>query len=119
MLMYRSALLSQRLVPYLTRGRYYNGITKQKRCKTSSSSCTGGEASKGKGAVGGSDQTKNVKWTDKEEAPKWLRKMAPTKGGTELPTPKEAAVIGVVLMAGYYAWFIDPPKKSAEVADDA
>merc|ERR1719464_2260958 len=40
-------------------------------------------------------QTKS-KWTEREDAPRWLQKMAPTKGGTSLPTTKEAAVIVVV-----------------------
>lgn len=43
--------------------------------------------------------------------------MAPTKGGTKLPTPKEAAVIAVVAAVGYYAWFVEPPQR-AEVADE-
>ena len=50
---------------------------------------------------------------EEEEAPRWLRRMAPTKGGTALPSPKEAAVIAVVAAAGFYAWFIDPPKEKA------
>jgi hypothetical protein len=41
--------------------------------------------------------------------------MAPTKGGRELPTAKEALVIGVVVAVGYYAWFVDPPKKKEEI----
>mmetsp|Transcript_15724 Transcript_15724/g.33249 ORF Transcript_15724/g.33249 Transcript_15724/m.33249 type:complete len:106 (-) Transcript_15724:591-908(-) len=59
-------------------------------------------------------QQRNLKWTERKEAPRWLKKMAPTKGGTALPTPKEAAVIGVVAAAGYYAWFVDPPKRVDE-----
>jgi len=58
----------------------------------------------------GVDESK-LKWTEKKEAPKWLNRMAPTKGGTQLPTPKEAAVIAVVAAAGYYAWFVaEPPR---------
>ena len=53
----------------------------------------------------------NLKWTERKEAPKWLSRMAPTKGGTKLPTPLEATVIGVVTAAGYYSWFVDPPKR--------
>jgi len=34
--------------------------------------------------------------------------MAPSRGGTELPSPKEAAVIAVMMALGYYAWFVDP-----------
>lgn len=52
----------------------------------------------------------NLKWTERKEAPRWLQKMSPTKGGRELPTAKEAAVIGIVVAAGYYSWFVDPPK---------
>jgi hypothetical protein len=60
------------------------------------------------------DET-TLKWTERKEAPKWLQKMAPTKGGRELPTAKEALVIGVVVAVGYYAWFVDPPKKKEEI----
>eukprot|EP00555_Chaetoceros_dichaeta_P007122 CAMPEP_0198262290 /NCGR_PEP_ID=MMETSP1447-20131203/10828_1 /TAXON_ID=420782 /ORGANISM="Chaetoceros dichaeta, Strain CCMP1751" /LENGTH=58 /DNA_ID=CAMNT_0043950475 /DNA_START=210 /DNA_END=386 /DNA_ORIENTATION=- len=34
--------------------------------------------------------------------------MAPSRGGTDLPSPKEAAVIAVMMALGYYAWFVDP-----------
>jgi hypothetical protein len=57
---------------------------------------------------------KDLKWTEREEAPKWMRKMAPPKGGTAPPTAKEFAVIAVVAAAFYYAWFIDPPKPAEE-----
>jgi hypothetical protein len=53
----------------------------------------------------------DLKWTERKEAPRWLQKMAPSKGGRDLPTVKEAAVIGAVMAAGYYSWFIDPPKQ--------
>ena len=43
-----------------------------------------------------------------------LYRMAPPKGGTEPPDAKFLAVALVVLSAGYYAWFIDPPKKKAQ-----
>ena len=56
---------------------------------------------------------------EEEEAPRWLRRMAPTKGGTTLPSPKEAAVIAVVAAAGFYAWFVDPPKEKAAGAGGA
>ena len=40
--------------------------------------------------------------------------MAPAKGGRELPTAKEAVVIGAVVAVGYYAWFVEPPERSAD-----
>jgi hypothetical protein len=40
--------------------------------------------------------------------------MAPQKGGTELPDVKTSALIFVVASAGFYAWFIDPPKRAEE-----
>jgi hypothetical protein len=43
-----------------------------------------------------------------------LYRMAPPKGGTEPPDAKFLAVAVVVLSAGYYAWFVDPPKKKAQ-----
>jgi len=48
-----------------------------------------------------------MKWTEREEAPKWIKKMAPSKGGTALPTKTESVVISVMLVVGYYAWFVD------------
>src|SRR6056300_1677591 len=65
---------------------------------------------------GGVDESK-LKWTQRKEPPKWLSRMAPTKGGTQLPTPKEAAVIAVVAAAGYYAWFVAEPPRPVSVAD--
>ena len=35
-----------------------------------------------------------------------LHKMTPPRGGTDLPDAKFMAVAGVVLGAGFYAWFI-------------
>lgn len=49
-----------------------------------------------------------MKWTDRKEAPKWMLKMAPAKGGTSLPTRIEMLAISIVGIAGYYAWFVDP-----------
>jgi hypothetical protein len=46
------------------------------------------------------------------EAKGWLKRMAPPKGGTEVPDAKFMAVATVVLGAGYYAWFIDAPTPS-------
>ena len=40
-----------------------------------------------------------------------LYRMAPPKGGTELPDAKFLAIASVVCVAGYYAWFVDPPKE--------
>ncbi len=40
--------------------------------------------------------------------------MAPQNGGTELPDAKTSALIFVVASAGFYAWFIDPPKRAEE-----
>ena len=54
----------------------------------------------------------NIKWTESEQAPAWMQRISPTKGGRELPTPKEFAVISVVLAAFYYSWFVDPPKNN-------
>mmetsp|Transcript_30216 Transcript_30216/g.68950 ORF Transcript_30216/g.68950 Transcript_30216/m.68950 type:complete len:110 (-) Transcript_30216:251-580(-) len=62
------------------------------------------------------DESK-LKWTERKEAPRWMTRMAPTKGGTKMPTPAEAAVMAVVAVAGYYAWFVEPPQRK-ESADD-
>lgn len=60
-----------------------------------------------------SNNTNNVvqkkkSWTEKEEAPKWLQKMAPTKGGTKPPNAIEGLIISIVVVVGGYAWFFDP-----------
>jgi hypothetical protein len=59
------------------------------------------------------DQSK-LKWTEREEAPKWLQRMAPSKGDTKPPDAKFLAVFAVVGSAGYYAWFIDPPQEEQQ-----
>mmetsp|Transcript_10047 Transcript_10047/g.13439 ORF Transcript_10047/g.13439 Transcript_10047/m.13439 type:complete len:118 (+) Transcript_10047:51-404(+) len=51
---------------------------------------------------------KDLKWTERKEAPKWLQKMAPSKGGTSMPNKMEMGVISVVALVGGYAWFCDP-----------
>jgi hypothetical protein len=43
-----------------------------------------------------------------------MQKMAPQKGGTDLPDAKTSALIVVVGFAGFYAWFIDPPKRAED-----
>jgi len=40
--------------------------------------------------------------------------MEPPKGGTEPPDAKFLAIASLVCAAGYYAWFIDPPKKQQQ-----
>jgi hypothetical protein len=105
MLLCMNVLQSQRLAPRLARG--YRNTTKR-FSKTTSNDNTKGNAE--------IDES-NLKWTERKEAPKWLNKMAPTKGGTKLPTPKEAALIAIVAAAGYYAWFVEPPKRAAAVAE--
>mmetsp|Transcript_46919 Transcript_46919/g.69776 ORF Transcript_46919/g.69776 Transcript_46919/m.69776 type:complete len:120 (-) Transcript_46919:37-396(-) len=60
------------------------------------------------------NKEKDLKWTERKEAPKWLQKIAPTKGGTKLPTPLEGAVIACVVAAGYYSWFVEPPKQQQQ-----
>jgi len=45
--------------------------------------------------------------------------MAPPKGGRELPDAKFLAIASVVCVAGYYAWFVDPPKRKREQEQNA
>jgi hypothetical protein len=52
-------------------------------------------------------QEAKLKWTEREQAPWWLQKMAPYKGGTKLPNKLEATVLSIVIVLGYYAWFVD------------
>ncbi len=52
-------------------------------------------------------QEAELKWTEREQAPWWLQKMAPYKGGTKLPNKLEATVLSIVIVLGYYAWFVD------------
>ena len=62
---------------------------------------------------------KDLKWTEREEAPKWMRRMTPPRGGTAPPNKKEMALIGVVIAAGFYSWVIDPPKRQKAAGDHA
>lgn len=105
MVLIKSVLLSQRLAPRLA-NRGYRSTTTPHRFSKATSNDT-------KEASTDIDESK-LKWTERKEAPKFLNKLAPPKGGTKLPTPIEAALIAVVASAGYYAWFVDPPKRAAE-----
>lgn len=101
-MVFLSILRSHRLSPRIVNRVVYRNTTR--RCSKSS---TTNNTSKKSVEI---DES-NLKWTERKEAPKWLSRMAPTKGGTKLPTPLEAAVIGVFTALGYYAWFVDPPKR--------
>jgi hypothetical protein len=83
-------------------------VARNTRCRNTSSS------SKVKEDLLKDDCEKHLKWTERKEAPKWLQRMAPQKGGTELPDAKTSALIFLVASAGFYAWFIDPPKRAEE-----
>jgi hypothetical protein len=104
-----SAMMQHRNLVLLCRrfhpigSRYPPAVAKTRCRSTSSSSKT--EVPK---------DEKHLKWTERKEAPKWLQRMAPQKGGTELPDAKTSALIFVVASAGFYAWFIDPPKRAEE-----
>ena len=89
-------------------------VGKGKRLKTSSSSSSSSKGSSRSSAEQEAKHEQSLKWTERKEAPKWLKRLEPTKGGTSLPTPKEASVMALVAVLGYYAWFIDPPKKAEE-----
>lgn len=76
----------------------------QNRCKFSSKEST---------KVGTSEKAaESVRSTKEPEAKGWLKRMAPPRGGTDPPDAKFLAVAAVVCGAGFYAWFIDPPKPS-------
>ena len=77
-----------------------------KRFKTSSTSKISNNNAEQEAA-----HQQSLNWKDRKEAPRWLKRLEPTKGGTKLPTPLEGVVIAIVGMAGYYAWFVDPPKQ--------
>jgi len=44
----------------------------------------------------------HLNWKDRKEAPKWMRRIAPTKGGKWPPSPQEA----VILVSGFavFVW---------------
>jgi len=50
---------------------------------------------------------RDLKWTERKEAPKWMQKMAPTKGGIAPPNRLEMSAILLVGAVGGYAWFVD------------
>jgi hypothetical protein len=41
-----------------------------------------------------------------------LHRMAPTRGGTDLPDAKFMTVFAVVASAGFYSWFIHDPREN-------
>ena len=104
-------LLSRRVSTTAPRSNLGRGRNNANR--SSSGTPSSAETKVGDKAV---DESK-LKWTERKEAPRWMTRMAPTKGGTKLPTPAEAAVMAAVAAAGYYAWFVEPPQRKAS-ADD-
>ena len=108
-MVFLSILRSHRLSPRIGNRGYCN--TAQRCSKSSTTNNTLKSPSSNKSVE--IDES-NLKWTERKEAPKWLSRMAPTRGGTKLPTPLEAAVILAFTAAGYYAWFVDPPKRAEE-----
>ena len=111
-------LLAFRQERLLLRDKCYNTATsaKNKRFASSSSSSKlspeNNNNNQNKKTDHPEELQNNIKWTESEQAPAWMQRISPTKGGRELPTPKEFAVISVVLAAFYYSWFVDPPKNN-------
>lgn len=101
-MLFLSVLRRQRLTPRFSRRGYRNSNKLSSKPSTNDT----------KKSV--EIDERHLNWKDRKEAPKWLSRMAPTKGGTKLPTPLEAAVIAVVTAVGYYAWFVEPPKRAEE-----
>ena len=55
----------------------------------------------------------HLNWKDRTEAPKWMQRIAPPKGGTQPPNKQEIALTAAVMSAGYYAWFVAEPPRAA------
>ena len=109
-------LLAFRQQRLLLRDKCYNTATSAKNKRFASSSKLSPENNSNNNQNQKTDHPeemqKNIKWTEREQAPAWMQRISPTMGGRELPTPKEFAVISVVLAAFYYSWFVDPPKNN-------
>ena len=60
-----------------------------------------------------SDKTNDTAHTNPpKQAGRLLMRMAPPRGGTERPDATFLGVAAIVCGAGYYAWFVEPPKAS-------
>ena len=103
MIVYRSAHHVSKRLFTVSSNRCNN---RTKRFKTSSTKINSNNAKQQEAA-----HQQSLNWKDRKEAPRWLKRLEPTKGGTKLPTPLEGLVISIVAVAGYYAWFVDPPKQ--------
>ena len=62
-----------------------------------------------------------LNWKERSEAPKWMQRIAPTRGGrlSELKW-YEATAIAAGCAVFYWAWFVaEPPKPAVAVVQDA
>ena len=50
------------------------------------------------------DDESHLNWKDRKEAPKWMTRIAPTKGGKWPPSPQEAAILVSGLAVFVYSW---------------
>lgn len=63
----------------------------------------------------------HLNWKERSEAPKWMQRIAPTRGG-KLSELKwyEATAIAAGCAVFYWAWFVaEPPRPAVAVAQDA
>ena len=63
----------------------------------------------------------HLNWKERSEAPKWMQRIAPTRGG-KLSELKwyEATAIAAGCAVFYWAWFVaEPPRQAVAVVQDA
>ena len=50
------------------------------------------------------DDESHLNWKDRKEAPRWMTRMAPTKGGKWPPSPQEAAILVSGFAVFVWSW---------------
>ena len=46
----------------------------------------------------------HLNWKDRKEAPRWMQRIAPTKGGKWPPSPQEAVILSAGLAVFVWSW---------------
>jgi len=62
------------------------------------------EATKSEPTATQDEDESHLNWKDRKEAPKWMRRIAPTKGGKWPPSPQEAAILSAGLALFVWSW---------------
>jgi hypothetical protein len=65
---------------------------------------TAGNSTNEGDVVDENEDESHLNWKDRKEAPKWMQRIAPTKGGKWPPSPQEAVILASGLALFVWSW---------------